>query len=131
MPGEPGDGAEEELWIPGDTDVFVPPWCLHRDGRWFGGEEAGVFRPERWLDDGGVECDRSAFFPFQVGQYACAGKALAMWEMRSVLARVALGFDLKWPEEGDRGRAFEEGIQDTFTMTLRPLWMVFKERAGA
>lgn len=114
----------------------MPPYVVQRDARYFPSPDA--FIPARWLaaEQGGqpeLVAERGAWFPFQVGQYACVGKGLAMWEMRSVLARVALAFDVGFPEEeeeegGDRGRAFDEGMRDTFTMTLGPLWLVFRER---
>lgn len=113
----------------------MPPYVVQRDARYFPSPDA--FVPARWLaaEQGGrpeLVAERGAWFPFQVGQYACVGKGLAMWEMRSVLTRVALGFDVGFPEEegGDRGRAFDEGMRDTFTMTLGPLWLVFRERRG-
>ncbi|KAL1642635.1 hypothetical protein SLS58_005406 [Diplodia intermedia] len=147
--GSPEGNREKVLVIPGNTDVHISPYVLQRSPRYFACPND--FVPERWIDDddddsaaqgGRPELVRDArkrgdggasraFFPFQVGQYACAGKALAMWEMRSVLARVALRFDLGWEEvgEGDEeGKAFDEGMRDTFTMTLGPMWLRFKER---
>ncbi|GME27456.1 Glycoside hydrolase protein [Neofusicoccum parvum] len=129
----PATATSPALLVPGDTDVYVPPYVVQRDARFFPAPDA--FVPGRWLAGGeegavpGMAGERGAFFPFQVGQYACVGKALAMWEMRSVLARVALGFDLGFAEGGG-GEGFEEGMRDTFTITLGPLWMVFTEREG-
>ncbi|KAH7050102.1 putative cytochrome P450 [Macrophomina phaseolina] len=125
-------GADDDLFVPPDTDVYVPPYVIQRDARYF--PNPTDFIPERWLpvEQGGrpeLVADRNAMFPFQVGQYACAGKGLAMWEMRSVLARVALAYDVSFAE-GDavKGKDFDEGMKDTFTMTLGPLWLVFRER---
>lgn len=54
-----------------------------------------------------------------------------MKEMRSVLARIALQFDVGFAP-GDDGKAFIDGIMDTWTLTLPPLNLVFTERkAGA
>lgn len=36
-------------WLPGGTIVGINPWVLHRDKQVFG-DDADVFRPERWLD---------------------------------------------------------------------------------
>lgn len=145
------NGKTEDLFIPGDVDVYVPPYWVHRDAHYFPDPEA--FLPERWLgetDDklktegsvtqGTREQGRSytigpremeLFFPFQVGQFACPGKNLAMWEMRSFLTRLALRFDfeLAGPSAKDAGAAFEHGMMDTFVITLESLWMRFKERA--
>lgn len=141
------NGKTEDLFIPGDVDVYVPPYWVHRDPKIFPDPEA--FIPDRWVSEnhdklateGSVSEKREksytigpkemdAFFPFQVGQYACAGKHLAMWEMRSFLARLALGFGFGFagPSAIDAGAAFDQGMRDTFTITLEPLWLSFKER---
>ncbi|OJD40248.1 cytochrome p450 [Diplodia corticola] len=139
-----GAAPNNVLYIPGNTDVYISPHVLHRSPRYF--VRPDEFLPERWIADrrlggrpelirrGNAGGGAGAFFPFQVGQFACAGKALAMWEMRSVVARVALRFDLGYEgEEEDGGedvvgRVFDEGMRDTFTMTLGPMWVRFKER---
>jgi cytochrome P450 len=127
------NGKKEHLFVPGDVDVYCPPYWVHRDPRYFPDPE--LFLPDRWLGGGASYAigarEMEAFFPFQVGQFSCPGKSLAMWEMRSFLARVALRFDfeLAGPSADDAGAAFEHGMMDTFTMTLEPLWMRFKERA--
>jgi cytochrome P450 len=36
-------------WLPGGTVVGINPWVLHRDTEVYG-EDAGEFRPERWLE---------------------------------------------------------------------------------
>ena len=36
-------------WLPGGTIVGISPWVMHRDRQVFG-EDADVFRPERWLE---------------------------------------------------------------------------------
>lgn len=145
------NGKTEDLFIPGGVDVYVPPYWVHRHPHYFPDPEA--FLPSRWL---GGTSDKSTtegsatedtrergntyaigpkememLFPFQVGQFACPGKNLAMWEMRSFLTRMALRFDfeLAGPSAKDAGAAFEHGMRDTFVITLEPLWMRFKERA--
>lgn len=112
--------------IPGDVVVSVSPHSIHRDPRIWG-DDALVFRPERWAAEG-VHPDRMPFIPFTRGQYACPGKNLAMMELRMALSRVALRYQrlaFAVPEDVTR---FDEGALDTFTMTLPPLPLVLTKR---
>ncbi|KAJ5751027.1 hypothetical protein N7533_008055 [Penicillium manginii] len=124
----PSTGLQiDEVWIPGNTIVVIPPYVLQRDERCFpSGEE---FIPERWIDSEKrnlVKHDE-AFFPFQVGRYACVGKQLALMQLRAVIARVAVEFDMGFAE-GEDGVGFDRGSMDTFTFTLGELGVVFRER---
>ena len=48
----PTSGAEiDGRWYPGDTRVALNAWVLHQDKGVFG-EDADVYRPERWLEGG-------------------------------------------------------------------------------
>lgn len=125
----PAEGlVVDGVFIPGGTVVSVPTWAMQRDGRSWGAD-AGEWRPERWAEDGGVNPNGEdvAFLPFTRGIYSCAGKMLAYMELRSVVAGVAMRFDLGFAE-GEDGVAFEREPMDTFTITNRPLRLVFRER---
>ncbi|KAI0126269.1 cytochrome P450 [Xylariales sp. AK1849] len=120
------------IWIPGDVEILQAPYVIQRDERWF--ERANEFVPERWrrMPEGkgpriALKCERSAFFPFHLGKHACVGKPLAVQELRSVLARVVLGFDVALAPDED-WTAFQEKIQDHFTMTLPPLRLILRMR---
>ncbi|KAF4534436.1 Cytochrome p450 [Lasiodiplodia theobromae] len=119
--------------LPGSVDVWMPQYVMQRDARHF--VEPDAFVPERWMEGSGKEGwvkERSAWWPFYSGMYACPGKQMAYLEMRSVVARMALGFDLKRPGEGEEGAQdwgkFEEETLDTFTLTVAPLRLCFVER---
>ncbi|KAF2141924.1 uncharacterized protein K452DRAFT_249623, partial [Aplosporella prunicola CBS 121167] len=99
----------------------TPPEGIHVPTQ--GGEEAmyipgdvNVLMPQ-WI------------FPFQLGMYNCVGKDLGMWEMKIVLSRLALQFDVCFAPEED-GK-FQERILDTWTLTLPSLNLVFTERKAA
>jgi hypothetical protein len=62
-----------------------------------------------------------------VGRYSCVGKQLALLEMHTVIARIALDFDITFAP-GEMGESFDLGAKDTFTYTVGPLWLVFRER---
>ncbi|KAK7701449.1 hypothetical protein SLS57_011734 [Botryosphaeria dothidea] len=112
------------VFIPGNTIVSVPTWSVQRDARYW--EEPEAWRPERWE---GVDTreEALAFLPFSKGIFSCPGKTLAYQELRHLLSRIALKFDIEFAP-GEDGVEFERHPMDTFTMTNQPLQMVFKAR---
>ncbi|KAE8351348.1 cytochrome P450 [Aspergillus coremiiformis] len=123
----PPEGLQiDEVWIPGDTIVVVPQYVIQRDDRNF--PSGAEFIPERWLEDKEkLILHEEAFFPFQIGRYACVGKQLALTQLRDVLSRIAFEFDLSFAPDED-GISFDEDSKDTFALTVGPLRLVFKER---
>jgi cytochrome P450 len=99
-------------FIPGNTIVQISPFVLYRDPRNFGRPDE--FIPERWTDQPELVLRKEAFIPWMVGPYSCAGKGLAMMELRSVISRVISEFDVKLPEGFD-ALGYFEGIKDHFT----------------
>ncbi|KAF2034994.1 cytochrome P450 [Setomelanomma holmii] len=99
-------------FVPGNMIVQVSPFVLSRDPRNF--VEPNDFIPERWLDRSELVLRKEAFIPFSTGPYSCAGKGLAMMELRSVVGRVVSEFDVVLPV-GFEPEAFWEGIRDHFT----------------
>jgi hypothetical protein len=61
------------------------------------------------------------------GSYSCIGRVLALMELRSALSRIALNFDLAFAS-GETGEVFEREVKDTFTLTVRDLYVVFSKR---
>jgi len=53
---------------------------------------------------------------------------MAMLEMRSILCRVAMGFDIAFAP-GEDTLSFQNDHRDYYTMQLPPLRMVFTPRA--
>jgi cytochrome P450 family 135 len=67
--------------LPAGVHVTACLWLsLRRDDLW---PQAGVFRPERWLED--PPPDPAAWIPFGGGVRRCAGAPFAEMEMRAVL----------------------------------------------
>ncbi|KAI0341082.1 cytochrome P450 [Trametopsis cervina] len=61
-----------------------------------------TFDPQRWLDNNEGSkyvTNKSAMTPFSSGPYVCVAKKFAVQEMRHVLARLVLTFDMTLPEE--------------------------------
>jgi cytochrome P450 len=99
-------------YVPGDMVVQIPPFPMFHDPRYF--IEPDVFIPERWLDRPELVLRKDAFNPFMTGPYNCAGKGMAMMELRSVVSRVISEFDVKMPEGFDE-KKFWNGVKDQAT----------------
>lgn len=100
-------------FIPGNMIVQIPPFPMLHDSRNFVQPED--FIPERWTHrEKELVLNKAAFMPFLVGAYSCAGKALAMMELRSVIGRVVSEFDIILPEDF-QAEKFWNGILDHFT----------------
>lgn len=72
------------------TFVFLSPWILHHDARWF--DQPEEFQPERWLKDKTEQPAREAYIPFGGGPRICIGNGLAMMESVLVLATLLQNF---------------------------------------
>jgi cytochrome P450 len=80
-------------YVPRGMQVFMFPWVVHRDPRWY--DEPEHFRPERWHEDEVARRPRFAYFPFGGGPRVCIGNAFAMMEATLVLATIARRFRLR------------------------------------
>ena len=79
--------------VPAGTQLVVSQWLTHRDERFF--EEAGEFRPDRWMDGSTEKLPRYAYFPFGGGPRLCIGRSFAEMEMVLLLATIARRFRLR------------------------------------
>jgi cytochrome P450 len=73
--------------VPAGTTLFVSPWLMHRDTRWF--DEPQAFRPDRWDGDFADKLPRFAYMPFGGGPRICIGNRFAMMEAVLLLATIA------------------------------------------
>jgi cytochrome P450 len=67
-----------------DTFIWLSPWIVHHDARWY--TEPDAFIPERWLKDKSELPPREAYIPFGGGPHICIGNGLAMMEGVLLLA---------------------------------------------
>ena len=70
--------------VPARATVYISPWALHRDPRWF--QDPEVFRPERWTDGSAARLPKYVYIPFGGGPRVCIGERFAMMEAVLVLA---------------------------------------------
>ena len=107
--------------IPEQTQLFLHTYSIHRDARYFHTPDA--FLPERWLSKGDVPAGKhntTAFIPFSYGPTICAGKNLALMEMRMLLCWVLRRFRFSKPPGVDL-EEWEGKIQDWFVVHQEPL----------
>ncbi|URE06183.1 cytochrome P450 [Musa troglodytarum] len=80
--------------------VFYQPYAMGRmECLW--GEDAEIFRPERWLDDDGIFQPQSPykFSAFQAGPRICVGKEVAYRQMKTFAAVLLRFFKFKLGDE--------------------------------
>jgi cytochrome P450 len=74
------------------TTLFLSPWVMHRDERYFDSPEE--FKPERWDGDLTKRLPRLAYLPFGGGPRICIGNSFAMMEATLLVATIAQKFKL-------------------------------------
>ncbi|KAJ7653210.1 cytochrome P450 [Mycena polygramma] len=115
--------------IPEGTAVIVPPYPLHRDPRNFF-PDPEKFNPDRWLgEDAKFTINEAAFIPFSTGPANCAGKNLAMLEIRLVLACGMQAVEIRLAEGYDTAR-WEADFKDYFVFVKGSLPVVVTKRAA-
>ncbi|KAE8316235.1 cytochrome P450 [Aspergillus transmontanensis] len=90
----PAEGLQiDEVFIPGDVNVFVPQQLIQTDERYY--KFSKEFIPERWGQKK-VELgtDKAPYFPFSLGIYGCVGKNLAMLSLRVAISTLAQRYDI-------------------------------------
>ncbi|KAF2757986.1 cytochrome P450 [Pseudovirgaria hyperparasitica] len=101
--------------IPTGTSVMISPWATNRlPSLW--GEDAEVFRPERWLGEEGKwggATSGYAFVTFLHGPRSCIGQGFARYELKCMLA--VLVARVRWELRERDVEPMPEG-----TLTIKP-----------
>ena len=115
-----------DTYIPGNIRLQTPLYPLHRDNRSF--VQPDAFMPERWLDRPDLIIDASVCIPFfGSGPFSCVGKALALMQMRQVLASIVAEYTFVLASEA-AGEEFEADTTDYFACFANTLNLVFEKR---
>ncbi|AWN40765.1 cytochrome P450 [Methylobacterium durans] len=96
------------------TPLYVSPWVLHRDPRFY--DEPEAFRPARWKDDPVRRLPRFAYLPFGGGPRICIAHRFAMMEAVLILASIVRRFRLE--------PCSKQPIAPLASITLSPLGSV-------
>lgn len=112
---------------------------MHRDPRYFY-PLPETFWPDRWLNEATYTLptgdvitkdklihNRNVFVPFSFGLRSCAGKSVAVLEMRAVLCALVQKFDVtKAPEY--KLDDWEKDLRDVFITSCGPLTVELNPR---
>ncbi|KAH6026409.1 hypothetical protein HBI54_239890 [Parastagonospora nodorum] len=115
-------------YFPGGTNIGYTAWAVNRDKTIFG-EDAGTFRPERWLveENDQVSVQRLAAMRrttemiFGYGKYQCLGKSIAWLEITKVTFEFTRHFDwaVASPDKPWHSRNYNGVfVQDNMYMTI-------------
>lgn len=82
----------------------MSPWVVHRDKDVFG-EDAGVWRPERWLDCDNEQRRRmeAGLLTFGAGHRACIGKNISYLEVYKLIPSLLRTYEIAFAEPGCPG----------------------------
>ena len=115
--------------IPEDTQVYIPPYVLQRDPRYFP-TRPDTFEPERWLDESAYAGQfATAFIPFSFGPSNCVGRHLARKEMVTVMTLLLHKFDIEF-SDGFDGQRWTESLHDYFVTARDPLLVKLQLRGS-
>ena len=97
----PGGAEIDGHRLPGGVAVAVNGWVLHRDKATFG-DDADVYRPDRWLeaDKEKLKNMERNMFQFGGGSHVCIGRHLATLEMNKVLPQLLRRYDIELVNPG-------------------------------
>ncbi|KAF1933067.1 pisatin demethylase [Didymella exigua CBS 183.55] len=92
----------KEYFIPGGTMVGYSAWSMHRNNRTLYGEDAAVFRPERWFVDESHPAEKDRLkqmiktndMVFGYGRWVCLGRNIALIEVHKCIFELLRCFDL-------------------------------------
>ncbi|KIN08910.1 hypothetical protein OIDMADRAFT_153522 [Oidiodendron maius Zn] len=116
-----------DIEIPEGTVCLLGPFTPHHDERNF--LQANEFIPERWTSRPELIINKIAFIPFSMGPYMCPGKAVAMMEMRSVIAHLVQRYRIDFPKGANFDiQKYYSDIVDHFTAGIPDQELVFTPR---
>ncbi|KAI0347604.1 cytochrome P450 [Trametopsis cervina] len=120
--------------VPEGTSVSVHVYSLHRSSTHFS-PIPDVYWPDRWLASeqsytlpsgevipaASVKTDKTVFLPFSAGPQNCAGRGLAVVEMRAVAAAMVRKFESMQAVPGQGVEDWEKNVKDIYIQLRGPL----------
>lgn len=86
--------------IPTGANVVIPIYTIHRNEANF--EDATKFKPERFLTERSADKHSSfVYIPFSAGPRNCIGQKFAMYEIKSIVAKILRNFEISLTESSE------------------------------
>lgn len=85
--------GESCVKIPAGADIFLCPYLLHRDSRFWNQPEQCI--PERFSDEQIKERNKDVYYPFSLGSRRCIGEFFSLVDMQLHLGLLARHFVLR------------------------------------
>ncbi|TIA09022.1 flavonoid 3',5'-hydroxylase [Aureobasidium pullulans] len=111
-------------YVPEGLEVTCNPWIVHRDENIYG-PDAGVFRPERWLEDDEKTRQYNKYnMAFGYGARVCLGREIANMELYKAPLQFFRMFEPVLANKEEPGKYLIKGGVSYFT----DMWMDIEER---
>lgn len=118
LPRGGGPNGRSPVLIRKGWGITYAPYLMHRRVDLYG-EDANLFRPERWEDDK-LKGIGWGWLPFNDGPRVCLGKDLALMEASLAISRIIQAFpNIKLPPDQVRGEPGTE--KHALTLVLAPI----------
>ena len=127
--GPEGD-THKGVYLPPGTEVGYCSWNIHRNNPRVYGEDAEVFRPERWLDSSRERLavmEESFLLVFGYGRYRCMGEPVARVELNKIFFEMFRRFD--WAVI-DPVKPFEKNNNYAGLFVQKGMWVRVTERGA-
>jgi cytochrome P450 len=100
------------IFVPGGTQIGTSSYGIHHSKKVYG-EDADVFRPERWLEaEGDTLADMQASIDliFHYGKWQCLGKPVALMELNKIYVELLRRFDFAIVNVNEPAKFLNAGI---------------------
>jgi len=115
----PGGDTINGMYVPGGTRIGYGGFSVLRNKKIWG-EDADVFRPERWLEGEKIKDLELAWEAvFNAGRYQCLGKNVALMELNKVFVELLRHFEFSLVDPTNPWKCFCMGIFAQSEMWLR------------
>ncbi|KAF2679346.1 cytochrome P450 [Lentithecium fluviatile CBS 122367] len=114
-----------DTFIPPGVTIAMPPYSFGRLEDCY--ERAEEFIPKRWTTETHLIKNRKAYHPFGKGRFSCPGRALALRELRLIVAVLLTRYNVSLAP-GEDGQKLFRDLKDEFVFAPGELHLCFARR---